>query len=163
MAFKVGDKAVYAAHGIGEVTSIERREISGRKQNFYILRLLGSGMIVMVPTEKATAKGLRTTIPKAEVKKVFAILKQKKVPLPRQTWNRRHRVYMDKLNTGSVYEAAEVLRELSLLRTKKDLSYSERRVLELARSMLVQELALAKQAPAARIERELDAIFEGTA
>ena len=159
VAFKVGDKAVYAAHGIGEVTGIERREFSGRKQKFYILRLLETGMVVMVPTDSASSKGLRTVIPKSEVKKVFALLRQQKISIPRQTWNRRHRIYMDKLNSGSVYEVAEVLRELSVLKAKKELSFSERRVHEAARSMLVRELALANRVVESRIERELDAIF----
>lgn len=159
MAFKIGDKAVYAAHGIGEVTGIERREIFGSKQKFYILRLLDSGMIIMVPMDKAKSKGLRTIIPRSEVKEVFAVLKQGKVSIPRLTWNRRHRVYMDKLNSGSVYDVAEVLRELSLLRTRKELSFSERRVLDTARAMLVRELALARRVRESRIEQELDAIF----
>lgn len=159
MSFKVGDKAVYASYGVGEVTGIERREISGRKQKFYILRLVETGMVVMVPTEKASAKGLRTIIPAAEVKRVFAVLKQRKVSIPRQTWNRRHRNYMAKINSGSLYEVAEVMRELAMLGTKKELSFSERRVMETARSMLVRELALAKCAPEARIEKQLDAIF----
>jgi CarD family transcriptional regulator len=157
VVFKVGDKAVYAAHGIGEVTGIEKRELFGRKQKFYILRLLDSGMIVMVPMD--ASKNLRTIIPKSEVKKVFAVLKQQTVSIPKLTWNRRHRVYMDKLNSGSVYQVAEVLRELCLLRGRKELSFSERRVLDTARSMLVRELALARRVRESRIEKELDAIF----
>jgi CarD family transcriptional regulator, regulator of rRNA transcription len=157
--FKVGDKAVYPAHGVGEVTGIETREISGRRNDFYILRILESDMKVMVPTDNATSVGLRGIIPKAEVKKVFEVLRRKTITVAKQTWNRRHREYMEKLKTGSVYEIAEVLRELSLLRVKKDLSYSERKVLETARSLLVQELALARRTKESRIESELDAIF----
>lgn len=157
--FKVGDKAVYPAHGVGEVTGIECREISGRKHDFYILRIIETGMKVMVPTDNATSVGLRGVITKADAKKVFAILRRKKIAVAKQTWNRRHREYMDKLKTGSVYEIAEVLRELSLLRFKKDLSYSERKVLETARSLLVQELAIARCTKESRIQSELDAIF----
>jgi CarD family transcriptional regulator len=159
VGFKVGDKAVYPAHGVGEVTGVETREISGLEHDFYILRILESGMKVMVPTDNANSVGLRSIIPKADVKKVFAVLKRKKITVAKQTWNRRHREYMEKLKTGSVYEIAEVLRELSLLRFKKDLSYSERKVLETARSLLVQELALARRTKESRIESELDAIF----
>jgi len=159
LAFRIGDKAVYASYGIGEVKGIERREISGRKQKFYVLQLLDSGMTVMVPTDAASSRRLRTIISRTEVKKVLAVLKQDKVCVPKQTWNRRHRAYLDKLSSGSVFEVAEVLRELSLLRAKKELSFSERRVLENARSMLVRELAAARQAPESRIEKELDAIF----
>lgn len=157
--FKVGDKAVYASHGIGEVTGIEHRKISGRTQRFYILKLLDTGMIVMVPTDKAADKGLRTIIARTEVKKVLSVLRQHRVTVPKQTWNRRHRTYMSKINSGSLMEVAEVLRELSVLGRKKPLSFSERRVLETARSMLVRELALAQRTPESRVEKELDAIF----
>ena len=54
---------------------------------------------------------------------------------------------------------AEVLRELSLLRARKDLSFSERKMLETARSLLVQELAIARHTKESRIQQELDAIF----
>lgn len=158
--FSVGDKAVYPAHGVGEVTSVESREISGRKHNFYILRIVDSGMTIMVPTDNASTLGLRAIIPRADVKKVFAILRRKKVQLPRTTWNRRHREYMEKLRTGSAFEIAEVLRELSLLRYKKDLSYSERKVLETAKGLLVKELAVAKRTREDRIERELESILQ---
>lgn len=158
--FKVGDMAVYPAHGVGEVTGIECREISGRRHDFYVLRIVESGMKVMVPKDNIGTVGLRGVIRKADVKKVYDILRRKKVAMAKQTWNRRHREYMDKLRTGSVYDIAEVLRELSLLRFKKDLSYSERKVLETARSLLVKELAIAKRTKESRIESELDSIFE---
>jgi CarD family transcriptional regulator len=157
--FKVGDIAVYPAHGVGEVTGIESREVSGREHRFYVLRIIESGMRVMVPTDNATSVGLRGVIPKADVKKVFAALKRKKAVASKQTWNRRHREYMEKLKTGSVFDIADVLRELSLLQRNKELSFSERRVLETARSLLVKELAIARRTKESRIERELDAIF----
>ena len=159
MAFRIGDMAVYAAHGIGEVTGIECREISGREQTFYILRLRDSATTVMVPTDEACAKRLRAVIPKSDVKKIFAALKQKSTTPLRQTWNRRHRDYVDRLSKGSLFDVADVLRELTQIRSRKELSFSERRVFETARSMLVQELALAGQTARASIEQELDAIL----
>jgi CarD family transcriptional regulator len=157
--FHIGDKAVYPSHGVGEVVGIERREVSGRQQSFYILRIADSGMTVMVPTENIAQVGLREVIAMREVKKIFAILRSKDVPSVRQTWNRRYREYMEKIKTGSLFEVAEVLRELSLLRGRKDLSFSERKMLETARTLVVQELAVAKHTAEARIEREIDAIF----
>ncbi len=158
-SFRIGDKAVYPSHGVGEVTGIERREVSGLQQTFYILRILATGMTVMVPTATAGTVGLREVITPREVKKIYDLLKRRELILVRQTWNRRYREYMDKIKTGSVYEVAEVLRELSLLRGRKDLSFSERKMLETARALLVQELAVAKRTKESSIERELDAIF----
>ena len=66
---------------------------------------------------------------------------------------------MEKIKTGSVFEIAEVLRDLSLLKFDKDLSFGERKMLDTAKSLLVKELAVAKGAKEEKIARELDEIF----
>src|SRR3990167_78390 len=106
LPFKVGDMAVYPAHGVGEVTSIESREISGSRQLFYVLQILDNGMKIMVPTTNVNAVGLREIISEEEGKAVYDILKDRDVVIDNQTWNRRYREYMDKIKTGSVYEIA---------------------------------------------------------
>ena len=157
--FRVGDKAVYPAHGVAEVTGIERREISGTQQTFYILRILENNMRIMVPMKNVAAVGLRAVIGKREIKEVYDILRSKEVSVEGQTWNRRYREYMDKLKTGSVFEIAEVLRDLSILKVDKDLSFGERKMLDTAKNLLVKELAVAKGAKEEKIVRELEEIF----
>lgn len=159
LPFKVGDMAVYPAHGVGEVKSIESREISGSKQTFYVLQILDSGMKIMVPTSNVNAVGLREIISEDEVKAVYAILKERDVTIDNQTWNRRYREYMDKIKTGSVYEIAEVFRDLSLLKSEKELSFGERKMLDTARNLLVKELAFAEDCGEEEIEDELEEIF----
>jgi CarD family transcriptional regulator len=66
---------------------------------------------------------------------------------------------MDKIKTGSVFEVAEVLRDLTLLRSDKDLSFGERKMLDTARTLLVKELAVAKRRKERDIEKELEKIF----
>jgi len=161
--FKIGDKAVYPAHGVGEVTAIEDREISGHHQTFYILRILENGMRIMVPLSNVAAVGLRSVCNKNEVKEVYDILKTREVSVDGQTWNRRYREYMEKIKTGSVFEIAEVLRDLCVLRVSKDLSFGERRMLEQARSLLVRELALAKGVGEDKVGAEIDALFSAAA
>jgi CarD family transcriptional regulator len=157
--FRVGDKAVYPAHGVAEVTGIETKEISGNKCSFYILKILENNMRIMVPTKNAAAVGLRAVVKKAEVKEVYDILKSRETSVDSQTWNRRYREYMEKIKTGSVFEVAEVLRDLSLLKNDKDLSFGERRMLDTARSLLVKELAIAKATKEEKINKELEQIF----
>ena len=159
VTFRVGDKAVYPAHGVAEITGIERREISGTEQTFYILRILENGMRIMVPMKNAAAVGLRAVVGKQEIKEVYDILRSKEVSVDGQTWNRRYREYMEKIKTGSVFEIAEVLRDLTLLKTDKDLSFGERKMLDTARNLLVKELAVAKNTKEEKIVRELDEIF----
>jgi CarD family transcriptional regulator len=159
MTFRVGDKAVYPAHGVAEITGIERREISGTEQTFYILKILENGMRIMVPMKNAASVGLRAVVGKQEIKEVYDILRSKEVSVDGQTWNRRYREYMEKIKTGSVFEIAEVLRDLTLLKTDKDLSFGERKMLDTARNLLVKELAIAKGIKEDKIVRELDEIF----
>lgn len=160
LPFKVGDMAVYPAHGVGEVTSIEAREISGSKQTFYVLQILDNGMKIMVPTSNVNAVGLREIISEQEVKAVYDILKERDVVIDNQTWNRRYREYMDKIKTGSVYEIAEVYRDLSLLKDEKELSFGERKMLDTAKNLLIKELAFAEDCSEYEIEEELEDIFE---
>jgi CarD family transcriptional regulator len=157
--FKVGDVAVYPAHGVAVVESIEDKEISGLSESFFVLRLLENDMTIMVPQSNADNVGLREVIPKKEVTQVYKILKKKRTRSSNQTWNRRHRKYMEKIKTGSVYEIAEVLRDLYLLKLQKELSFGERKVLDTARSLLIKELSIAKSTDEIQIEKEIEKIF----
>jgi CarD family transcriptional regulator len=66
---------------------------------------------------------------------------------------------MEKIKTGSVFEIAEVLRNLFLLRHSKDLSFGERKMLDQAKALLVKEISLARRADEASIEQEIQTIF----
>ncbi len=158
--FKVGDVAVYPAHGVGRVSSIEEREIAGNKHRFYILKIIDTGMTIMVPTGNVRNVGLREVINPSEVDIVYQILKERDISINEQTWNRRYREYMDKIKTGSIYEIAEVLRDLMLLRYEKELSFGERKMLDTARSLIVKELAIAQDITEEDIDDEIEKIFE---
>ena len=158
-SFKVGDKAVYPAHGVGEGTAIENRSIGGMEQTFYILRILENGMKIMVPTNNVRQVGLREVISKSKVDKVFKILKEKTLSVETTTWNRRYREYMEKIKTGSVFEVAEVLRDLYILKVDKDLSFCELKLLDTARGLLIRELAVARTTNEEEIEKEFQKIF----
>lgn len=157
--FKSGDLAVYPAHGVGVIERIESQEISGCRQDFYVMRILDNNMIIMIPTQNVNNVGLREIIGQDEVPKLYSILQKRDVVIDNQTWNRRYREYMDKIKTGSVYEVAEVYRDLLILKVEKDLSFGERKMLDTARSLLVKEISLAKKVEEKQIEKDLDSIF----
>lgn len=161
--FSVGDKAVYPVHGVAEVVALEHRDIGGSKTSVYILKILETGLKIMVPTTNAGSVGLRDLITSKQVKEVYAILKSRDIPRDTQTWNRRYREYMEKIKTGSVFEIAEVLRDLCLLRTTKDLSFGERKMLDTARGLLIKELAIAKGVTEDKIAADIDTIFAAAA
>ena len=157
--FKIGDKAVYPGHGVGVIDAIEAKEISGRAHTFYILRILENGMTIMIPRDNIEAVRLREVIRKIDVSKVIHILKDRDVTVDNQTWNRRYREYMEKINTGSIYEIAEVLLDLHLLKADKELSFGERKIMDTAKNLLVKELAIARDVKESDILRELNTIF----
>ena len=157
--FKKGDLAVYPAHGVGVIETIESQEISGCRQDFYIIRILDNNMKIMVPTQNVDSVGLREIIGQKEVPKLYSILKKRDVVIDNQTWNRRYREYMDKIKTGSVFEVAEVYRDLLMLKEEKDLSFGERKMLDTARNLLVKEISLAKKVAEKQIEKDLDKMF----
>jgi len=157
---RIGDKAVYPAQGVAEVVGVETKEIMGKRVSFYVLRVLDTDMKIMVPREKADDVGLREVIDEQEVEDVKDVLRERDVRFDRQTWNRRYRGFMQKLKTGSIYDVAEVFRDLYLLKSSKVLSFGERRMLDNARSLLVKEMSVAKRQPAESVTLELEQIFQ---
>ena len=157
--FQIGDKAVFPGHGVGVIEAIELKQISGKEQIFYILRILDNAMTIMIPQDNVEAVRLREVIRKIDISKVIRILKDRDVSIDNQTWNRRHREYMEKINTGSIYEIAEVLRDLHLLKAEKELSFGERKIMDVAKNLLVKELAIVRDVKEADILKEIKTIF----
>ena len=157
--FKIGDLAVYPAHGVGVIEDIESQEISGSRQDFYIMRILDNDMKIMIPTQNVNNVGLREIIGQNDVPKLYSILKKRDVIIDNQTWNRRYREYMEKIKTGSIFEVAEVYRDLLILKLEKELSFGERKMLDIARSLLVKEISLAENVEEEQVEKDLDQMF----
>jgi CarD family transcriptional regulator len=157
--FKVGDKAVYPRQGVGEVIRIVELDIAGRREMFYELRILDTNRTVKIPVMNAAAVGLRQLVGEGEIKEIFDILKERTIAFDNQTWNRRYRGFMDKIKTGSIYDVAEVVRDLYRLKTDKQLSFGERRMLDEARSLIVKEIAIARGHTEEKVKNEIEAIF----
>jgi CarD family transcriptional regulator len=158
--FAIGDKAVYPSQGVAEVVGIEQKEISGKIQRFYVLRVLESDNRIMVPTDKSGQVGLRRIAGEEEIDEVRQILRDKEVHVDRQTWNRRYRGFMEKIRSGSLFEVAEVFRDLYRLKGLKPLSFGERRMLDTARGLIVQELSVARAEDEHKIEQELNLLLQ---
>jgi len=151
--------AVYPAHGVGIIKSIEKQTIAGIGQSFYVMKILDNDMTIMIPTSNSENVGLRAIISNDEVDKVIGILQERDIKISSQTWNRRYRDYMEKIKTGSVYEVAAVLRDLYLLKDYKELSYGERKMMDTARNLLVKEISLAQKTDEKAVEKQIEKIF----
>lgn len=158
--FKIGDLAVYPAQGVGVIESIEAKDIGGEQREFYILRIVDSDMTIMVPVTNADLVGLRNLIDKEKVASIYHILEEKQANGNAvASWSRRQREYNEKIKSGNLCEVASVLRELYLIREEKELSYGEKKVLDLARKLLVKEIALAEGAEEDQVVQRVERIF----
>jgi CarD family transcriptional regulator len=151
--------AVYPTQGVGIIEDIEIREYSGESQNFYILRIVDSDMKIMVPVGNAVNVGLRRLIDQKRITGIFDALAERTDSGKIASWRRRQREYNDKLKTGDLLEVAEVLRDLYQIKTAKELSYGEKKVLEQARKLLITEVALAEGAKEDQVTQRLENIF----
>ncbi|OGV99233.1 MAG: hypothetical protein A3I04_02740 [Nitrospinae bacterium RIFCSPLOWO2_02_FULL_39_110] len=151
--FHIGEKIIYPAHGIGIIDRIEEKIMIGRKESFYIIKIVENGATIMTPMDNADKVGLRGIASKKDVNKVLKIIR-KVVPINlNENWNRRQKGYFNKIKTGSLFEIAEVYRDLCLLETEKGLSFGERKMLENARNLIICEIAEAKGIKLEKAER----------
>ncbi len=157
--FGIGDRAVYPAHGVGEILAIETRDIMGDAVEVYVMRIFERNMTILIPVRKSGDVGLRPVMDCEEVDDVFRVLKERKRVADHQTWNRRFREYSDKIRTGSAVEIAHVLRDLFILRGGKSLSYGEKRMLNTAIDLLSQEIAVARGQAVSRAQDEILSVF----
>ncbi len=157
--FNIGDLAVYPAHGVGVIEAIETKSFSGMESTFYIMRILESGMTIMVPKKNASQIGMRNIISSDEKNTVYSILQSADSTTTPVAWNKRFREYTEKLKTGSIFDLAQVLRELYLLQRSKSLSFGEKKMLKTAKSLVVKELAIVEDLAETKIVSKIDAIF----
>jgi CarD family transcriptional regulator len=158
--FQVGDLAVYPAHGVSRIEAIESKIIGGESHDFYILKVLENNMVIMIPTWNVDTVGLRDVINRNEVPEIYNVMRRKRDNgVDTQTWNRRYREYMEKIKTGSLYDVAEVFRDLFLLKMNKDLSFGERKLYDTAQLLLVKELSTARNTDEKTILGEIEALF----
>ena len=142
------------------INAIETKIVNGETHDFYMMKILENDMTIMIPTWNVEQVGLRDIIDEKEVSKVYDVMKQRRnSPTETQTWNRRYREYMDKIKTGSLYDVAEVFRDLSLLKMTKDLSFGERKLYDTAQILLVMELSTARNTDEETIISEIELLF----
>jgi CarD family transcriptional regulator len=153
--FKIGDKVVYPNHGIAVIENINERDLGGKKVAFYQLRLCANNSLVMIPTDGINAVGLRKIITSKEVNKLYRIL-QNGVVQEYDNWMGRYRENLEKMQSGSIFKVAEVLKNLFFLSNQKDLSYREKKMFSKARYLIVSELMEVQDLSEPDVEKRLD-------
>jgi CarD family transcriptional regulator len=156
MEFHVGDKVVYPNHGVGIVEEIKSRGVDGDEgEQFYMLRIHSNASLVMVPTSNVKSVGLRRIIKKADLDGLFKLL-QEDFFEPEADWKGRYKDHSEKMRTGSIFQVAEVLRNLMYLSYKKSLSFREKRMLDRAKQLIVSEVATVRGLNEKTVEDQID-------
>lgn len=133
-------------HGVGEVTEVSKKTILDEERDCYSLEMQGTKMKVMIPVDKAKDVGIRAIIAKKDIKKVLNLLMKDEVDTE-EDWKIRYQNNMNKIKSGSIYEVADVCRNLFRRAYGKELSIMERKLYENAYNLVKTEIALSKGVP----------------
>lgn len=141
--FNIGDKIVYPMHGVGEIEGIEKKVILGKRSEYYLITIINNGMKVMIPVNNAKEIGIRSIIARRDIKKVMTILSTEADSIE-EDWKIRYQNNIDKVKSGSIFEVAEVARDLYRRGSEKELSIMERKLYENAYQLITYEVAMSK-------------------
>jgi len=138
--YNVKDYVVYPKHGVGKITAIEKAKIGSIDINFYKVFIEKEKLTLSIPINQQSH--LRHVSSINQINKAITILKSKP-KIKRTMWSRRAQEYEQKINSGKLYDLAEVVRDLN---KKTDViaeqSYSERQLFEKAYERLKSELTV---------------------
>ena len=146
MTFQIGDKVVYPNQGVGTIENISTRSFGSALERFYLLRFGYNSVTVLVPFSNAANIGLRRITKDREISRVLSYLANGSSPI-NPDWKIRFRDNTEKMQSGNLLRAAEVFKGLLQLHLEKPLSFREKKMLELARHMLVSEISIARSVP----------------
>jgi CarD family transcriptional regulator len=154
MEFRVGDKVVYPNQGVGIVEQISNRNLTGRAETYYLLKLSSKGLRVMVPMTNVAAVGLRKVAKGREVGSVLQYLNSSDIGL-QPDWKGRFKQNLEKMRSGSLQQVAEVFKALLVLSQEKPLSFREKRMLDRSWQLLVDEISEVRGLERDSVEAEL--------
>ena len=156
--FRIGDRIVHPMHGAGVVESLEKRTVDGREREYYVMRMPACGMRVMVPAENAEAIGVRPVISRDQAQEILSAVSSLPAEMD-SNWSRRYRDNMDRLKSGDLLQVCRVIKGLSVRERERDLSTGERKMLHLAKQILISELVLALSEEYDTIEKRIDSLL----
>ncbi|NKB26141.1 MAG: CarD family transcriptional regulator [Rhodobacteraceae bacterium] len=152
------DFVVYPAHGVGKIVTVEEQEIAGVNLELFVIAFEKDKMTLRVPTNKATAVGMRPLANPDVVAHAMKTLKGK-ARVKRAMWSRRAQEYEQKINSGDLIAIAEVVRDLHRTDDQREQSYSERQLYEAALERLTREIAAVSGAEEADAQAEINDVL----
>ena len=159
MELNVGQKVAYPGQGVCEVEKIEMRIVGGCTTECLLLRVIGDSSHILVPVENTEAVGLREVISISQCRRLINRLADDFEEISGD-WKTRSKQFTEKLQSGDVFEAADVLKKLTFLSHGKKLSFREQTLLEKAKHLLVSEISSANEEKSDGIENRICQLVE---
>lgn len=141
ISFNVGDAVVHVNNGAATVIKKTKGEFKGEPTDIYVLEVVTNGMRVEMPAATAQEK-LRPIISKTVARQVLATIKEEPQGAG-SNWARWYKLLTEKVNSGDIFQVAEVVRDLTHTQHTKGISPALKRMLANARVILVSELRFA--------------------
>ena len=154
-----GQKVAYPSQGVCMVENIESKLIGELPMSFYSLRVLSDNSMILVPTANAENVGIRPIISSIQCKRLIEKLSAD-FDLVSCDWKTRSRHFTEQLQSGDVFEAADVLKKLAFLGHEKKLSFREQTLLEKAKFLIVSEITNADVSDEEQLRLEIDVLVE---
>lgn len=142
-------------HGAGIISGVETCEVLGENKEYFVLKMPLGSMKVMIPTDNVENLGLRSIISKEEVEEIQTVLRDKPERVM-GSWNKRFHAILERMKKGDILDVAAVTRNLSLQDRRRKISSGERRLMDLARQMLISELVYACDKTPEEVEQWID-------
>jgi CarD family transcriptional regulator len=159
MELNIGQKVAYPNQGVCLVEDIAKKQIGDNQMRFYSLRVLSDNSTIFVPMANAEAVGIRPIIGTKQYKTLMETLGEDFETVSND-WKVRSREFNEKLQSGDIFEAADVLKKLTYLSSEKKLSFREQSLLEKAKFLIVSELRNADLGTGRKIEKKIDDLVE---
>ena len=152
--YNVNDYVVYPKHGVGKITAVDKATIGDIGINFYKILIERDKLTLTIPINQQSH--LRPISSINQINKCVSILKTKP-KIKRTMWSRRAQEYEQKINSGKIYELAEVVKDLNKTsNTIADQSYSERQLFEQAYDRLQSEFEVVLKISAEDTKKKMD-------
>jgi len=146
--FSLNEKVVYPGYGVARVSRIVEKSVGGQKITFYEFVVLNNNMTVMIPIDRLHEVGIRK-VSMQHIDSLFVLLerpfKKKISEIPTANWTKKSRVYWGGLRTGDLNSVCRIYQELMYISTEKELSYSEKKLLQSTENLLVEEILAATE------------------
>ncbi len=152
--YNVKDFVVYPKHGVGKITAVEKATIGQIDIQFYKIFIEKEKLNLTVPINQQSS--LRPIATINQINKCVSILKSKP-KIKRTMWSRRAQEYDQKINSGKIYELAEVVKDLNKnTDIIADQSYSERQLFEKAYERLKSEFEAVLKISPEEVQKKMD-------